>query len=114
MAFSELELKRIDKEVGGLCERRSPMEIRDKFSLGYRVKGHGVMIFARRPLWRDPTEWMEIDTVKLKYMRSANEWQMYWQRANGKWVRYNPLPSSRDLKTLLREVESDPLGCFAG
>jgi hypothetical protein len=25
-----------------------------------------------------------------------------------------PFPSSRDLKTFLREIERDPLGCFAG
>lgn len=114
MSFSELELKRIEKEVGGLCEKRSPLGLRDKISMGYRVKGHEVMLFARRPQWRNPKEWMEIDTVKLKYVRSSNEWRLYWQRANGKWVSYTPLPSSKDLRTLLQEIESDPLGCFAG
>ena len=40
MAFSEIELKRIEQEVGGLCKRRSPTHLKDELSLEYRIKGH--------------------------------------------------------------------------
>jgi hypothetical protein len=50
MAFSEIELKRIDKEVGGLCKKRSPAHIKDKLSLEYRIKGHGVIIYPKFPV----------------------------------------------------------------
>lgn len=33
MAFSELELKRIEQTVGGFCRKRSPVQIKDKFRL---------------------------------------------------------------------------------
>lgn len=49
MAFSEIELKRIEKEVGGFCEKRSPIEIRDKLSFEYRIKAHDVIIYTKRP-----------------------------------------------------------------
>jgi hypothetical protein len=44
MAFSEIELKKIDKLVGGLCRKRSPSHLKDEFSFEYRVKGHDVLV----------------------------------------------------------------------
>jgi hypothetical protein len=37
MAFSEMELKQIEREVGGLCERRVPAHVQDKIRLRYVV-----------------------------------------------------------------------------
>jgi len=51
VAFSEIELKRIEQEVGGLCKRRSPTHLKDELSLEYRIKGHDVEVFERRPAW---------------------------------------------------------------
>ncbi len=114
MAFSEIELKRIDKEVGGICKKRSPAHIKDKLSLEYRVKVHEVLIYERRPQWDNPKNWIESPDAKLKYVRTSNVWQLFWQRANGKWVSYEPLPFSKDLKSLVEEIDSDPHGCFFG
>ncbi|HET6494910.1 MAG TPA: hypothetical protein VFH61_06050 [Thermoleophilia bacterium] len=41
MAFSELELKRIEKLVGGLCWRRTHPELADQLRFDYAIKGHG-------------------------------------------------------------------------
>lgn len=72
MAFSEIELMRIEKEVGGFCKRRSPIEIRDKLSFEYRIKTHDVIIYTRRPRWDNPQEWIESDMAKIKYVRTSN------------------------------------------
>jgi hypothetical protein len=114
MAFSEIELKRIDKEVGGLCKRRSPVHIKDKFSLEYSVKVHEVLIYSRRPRWNNPKEWIESGTAKIKYVRTSNVWKLFWQRANGKWVSYKPYSYSKDLKSLIEEIDADQYGCFFG
>jgi len=51
---------------------------------------------------------------KLKFIRSANKWRLYWQRADLKWHEY-PGPSSSDcINDLLREIDADPLACFFG
>ena len=114
MAFSEIELKRIDKEVGGLCKKRSPIDIKDKFSLKYRIKGHEVLIYERRPQWDNPKKWIESPDAKLKYVRTSNLWQLFWQRANGEWISYEPIPYSKDLKSLVEQIDSDPHGCLFG
>ena len=114
MAFSEIELKRIEKEVGDFCEKRSPVEIRDKLSFQYRIKAHDVIIYTRRPRWDNPKEWMESDMAKIKYVRTSNMWQLFWQRANGKWFSYEPFPHSKNLKSIMEEIEADQYGCFFG
>lgn len=40
MAFSELELKRIEQTVGEFCRKRSPVYLKDKLRLEYSVKGY--------------------------------------------------------------------------
>lgn len=49
MAFSEVDLKRIEQTVGVFCVKHSPAHLKDKLSLVYAVKGHEVVIIERRP-----------------------------------------------------------------
>ncbi|MGZ8422146.1 MAG: DUF3024 domain-containing protein [Nitrospira sp.] len=114
MAFSELELKRIEKTVGQLCLRRSPVHLLPQLRLEYRVKGHEVLIVERRPRWDKPEEWGESVIAKLKFVRTVQQWQLYWQRANLKWYGYEPYFSSQDVADLVREIDTDPHGCFFG
>ncbi len=114
MPFSDLELKRIDRAVGALCRRRSPAEHRERLRTEYRVAGHDVLIYEARPAFREPTRWIEGGVAKLRFVRTAGEWRLLWQRANLKWQSYEPLPSSRDLAELVAEVDADPHGCFFG
>jgi hypothetical protein len=114
MAFSELELKRIDKEVGGLCAARSPEHLRDEIRLEYRVQGHSIVIYEVRPRWRAPGEVMEEFCAKIRYVRTRNVCQLYWQRADLKWHLYEPLPEAGRLEPLVKHIDEDPHGCFFG
>ena len=114
MAFSELELERIAQTVGEFCRKRSPPHLKDKLRLEYTVKGHEVIIFERRPKWDNPKEWIESPVAKLKYIRSAGKWRLYWQPSDLKWHEYPGLSSSEHLSVLVQEIEADPLACFFG
>ena len=114
MAFSEVELKRIEQTVGGFCGKRSPVQLKDKFRLTYAVKGQEVVIVERRPRWDNETEWTESLVAKLKFIRSANKWRLYWMRADLKWHEYPGLSSSHRLNDLMQEIDADPLACFFG
>jgi hypothetical protein len=114
MAFSEIELKKIGKIVGGLCRKRSPAHLKEKVSVEYRVKGHDVVVYERRPYWRDPNEITETPVAKMKFVRTANEWRLYWMRRDLKWHGYDMLNPSKDLEGLVEEIDADPHGCFFG
>ena len=87
MPFSQIELKQIERTVGEFCRRRSPVHLKDKLRLEYVVKGHDVVVCERLPRWNNPQEWMESPVAKLKFIRSANKWRLYWQRADLKLAR---------------------------
>ena len=114
MAFSQIELKQIERTVGEFCRRRSPQHLKDKLSLEYSIKGHEVVIYERRPRWNRPNEWMESPVAKLKFIRSANKWRLYWQRADLRWHEYPGLSTSQDVGELIQEIDTDPLACFFG
>jgi len=114
MAFTELELKRIEKLVGGLCAARSPEHLRDQIRLEYRVQDHSILIYDVRPGWRAPRELMEEPCAKIRYVRTRDIWQLYWQRADLTWHRYDPLSEARSLDALVKHVDEDPHCCFFG
>lgn len=114
MAFSELDLKRIERIVGEFCRRRSPPELHDRVRIEYRVHRHEVLIYETRPAYREPSRWMEHGIAKLRFVRPAGEWRLFWQRASLKWQGYEPYPSSREMRDLIAEVDRDPHACFFG
>ena len=114
MAFSELELRRIEQTVGEFCRKRSPVHLKDKLRLEYSVKGHEVVIFERRPKWDNPKEWIQSLVARLKFIRSANKWWLYWQRAGLRWYEYPGHSSSDRINDLVREIDADLLACFFG
>ena len=114
MALTAIELKKIDNTVGALCRKRSPAHLKEKLRLEYSVIGHYVLIYERRPRWNNPDEWIESGVAKLRYTRKTNQWQLYWRRANIKWVKYEPCPANKDLATIVDEVDKDRYGCFFG
>ena len=114
MAFSDQQLKRIERQVGALCERRAPAHVRDEFRLRYDVNNHHVFIREARPGWRNPSEWIESDVAKLRYVAAINEWRLYWKRASGKWWLYEPYSRSKTLAAMVDEIDVDSYGCFFG
>jgi len=114
MAFSDLELELIDKVVGGLCHEMNRPEFKDELSIGYRIDKQDVVIFEKRPAYKQPTKFTEIPAAKLKYLRTKNEWRLFWMRGDLKWHVYNPKKKSVRLIDLVAEIKSDPYGCFWG
>ncbi len=114
MSFSEIELKRIDKIVGGLCRQKTPQGQEHLLKFEYRIKGHEVLILEIRPRWNDPQEQTEMSVAKLRLNRTKNIWQLYWQRASGKWLAYDESTNSTNLDELVNAVREDSCGCFFG
>jgi hypothetical protein len=114
MSFSEIELKRIDKIVGGLCRQKTPQGQEHLLKFEYRIKGHEVLILEIRPRWNNPQELTEMSVAKFRFNRTRNIWQLYWQRASGKWLAYDESTNCTTLDGLVKAVSEDPYGCFFG
>ena len=115
MAFSEFEQRRYEKPVKAYLDKRRPLpHIRKQLDYGYRLKNQSVEIFEIRPKWRNPNEYMEHPVAKATFVKTEKKWKIYWQRADLKWHRYDPNPSSLTIEEFLAIVERDDHGCFYG
>ena len=114
MSFSEIELKHISDTVGKMCERRSPVQFRDKLRTIFEVKGHNVTVYEERPHWKNPQRWLSLPVVKFKYVRTDNVWKLYWMRSDMQWHFYEMSRDTKTLEELVKEVDSDTYGEFFG
>lgn len=113
--MTDFAKKRVEKAVSAFIEaRRPPAHIRDKVDLSYRFDGRSVEIFEIRPNWNDPSQYHEQAVAKARYVISRNEWRVYWQRADLKWHRYDPVPEVDDIDDFLQLVAEDEYACFFG
>ncbi len=52
--------------------------------------------------------------AKATYIKSHEIWRVYWQRADLKWHRYEPVPNVESIGEFLTVVEQDEDCCFWG
>lgn len=115
MAVSSLQVVDIIEVMENFLEKiRPPEEMRKKLDISYRIEGQSVVIFEVRPKLSDPQKIHESPVAKATYVKSTDNWKVYWMRANLKWVYYEPLPLVKTLKDFTIEVDKDSHGCFWG
>ena len=115
MAFNDLERKRIQKLVGAFIEQiRPPGHIRPQLDFGFHVAGHSIELFEIRPQWDKPKVKHEHSFAKATYVRTRDQWKIYWKRADLKWHGYEPAPHVRTVADFLSVVKEDQYGCFYG
>lgn len=114
MAFNDIDHHKIKKSIGGLCEQRTPAHLKDKLRFEYEIEGQNVIIYEVRPAFRREGEFTKMPLAKLTYVTSRKIWKLYWKRASGKWEKYGPMDSAKDLKSLVQEIDQDTNGCFFG
>lgn len=115
VTVNDVERKRVENTVAAFVEkRRPPRHLRDKVDLGFRFDGRSVELFEIRPRWDNPAEKVEEAVAKGRYLKSRNEWLVYWQRADLKWHKYGARPEVDTLEAFLALVDEDEHGCFFG
>ncbi len=114
MAFSEIEMKRIDSLVGETCRSKVPAHLRDQLRFEYKLEGQSVTVWEVRPRFDKPEEETWHGVAKFRYYKSRARWSLYWMRQDLKWHRYDPAEETHDLAKLVAIVEADEYGAFYG
>ncbi|MFA0961034.1 DUF3024 domain-containing protein [Roseivirga sp. BDSF3-8] len=96
-----------------MARKRPAEEIRDQLDLDYRIEGQNVYIFEVRPQWDDKSKIMHMDVAKTTYVKSKDNWKVYWMRGNLKWYPYDPATADT-LEQFIDMVDKDRHGCFFG
>jgi hypothetical protein len=115
MAFSELEIRRHERDIARfMMRRRPPPHIRPELDLGYRITGQSIELFEIRPHWDQKSEKLETPVAKATFVRTQNVWRIYWMRTDLRWHAYEPNAEARSLEECLAVVDRDEYCCFFG
>lgn len=113
--MNDIERHRVENKVAAfVAKRRPPAHLRDQVDLAFRFDGRNIEIFEIQPRWNKPTESIEEAVAKARYLKSRDEWLVYWQRADLKWHKYGPVPEVKTVDAFLTLVDQDEHGCFFG
>ena len=114
MAFNEIDLKRIENAAADfLALRRPPLHLRNQLDLEYTIHNQTIELMEVRPCWNKPGEIGKHPFAKATFVRTSNEWRIYWMRGNLKWHAYDP-PSTNTIAKFFKLVDEDHFGCFFG
>ena len=108
------EKQKISEIVGNFCDTRIPPHARDQIKMFYRINGNSIVIFESRPYWQDKSIWTEMPIAKIRFLPDKNVWQLFWQKANGRWLKYPDFPPTKNLHDIISEIDSDPYHVFWG
>jgi hypothetical protein len=99
---------------GYLINSRPPEEIRNKVDINYKIEGQSIVVFEVRPIWKNPSEKVEINVAKTTFFKRENKWKIYWFKSDMKWHIYKPNEKVNNLEEFLKIIEEDKHCCFWG
>ena len=95
-------------------KRRPPVHIRPKLDISYRIENQSVTIVEVRPKWDNPAVYRDTLIAKTTFIKSKNQWKVFWMRADLNWHSYTPKPYVRTLSEFTELVDEDKHACFWG
>jgi hypothetical protein len=96
-----------------LQKRRPPEEIRNKVDLAYKIENQSVLIYEVRSRWDKEDVFFESPIAKATWVKTKNEWKVFWLRADLKWHGYKT-PAVKTIYEFIELVDQDKYGCFWG
>ena len=112
--MNQQEKQKVSELIGQFCETRVPPHAQDQIKMLYRINGNNVIIFESRPHWQDESIWTELPIAKMRFAPNEKTWQLFWQRANGRWFKYPDFSPTKNLAELITEIDTDPNHVFWG
>jgi hypothetical protein len=99
-----------ERSIAQFCADRSS----DDYRLESEIRGDAITLKERRPPWQPgaDAEWSSLDVARVRY--SGGTWSLYWQRATGRWERYDGVGPTPRVDALLAVIDADPDGVFWG
>jgi len=113
MSFTENEIKKYTEELESYIEKIRPKpEIRNEIDIEYKINSQSIEIIENRKI---NSSMIESPIAKATYIKSTEEWKIYWKKSDMKWHLYEPKKVRiRTLEDAIRIIEKDEYGCFWG
>lgn len=105
----------VEKKLDAFCSKRIPPHAAHQVRLSYKIRGASVTLYEHRAPWRaGDTEWTAMSIAQMKYDAKAGVWTLYCADRNSRWHKYTTAAPSKDIDSLLDEIDRDPTHIFWG
>jgi Protein of unknown function (DUF3024) len=111
MSFAEFLKKLIETKLNDYCERRIPVDARDKLRLTYKIIGYKVYLIEMRPY---STLSAETPIAQYRLDRDTQKWSLVSIDGNDRWHLYDLIKPSTDFDDMLVALDNDKTGTFWG
>ncbi|GAB3016736.1 DUF3024 domain-containing protein [Spirosoma pulveris] len=88
--------------------------LRDQIDIAYKIENQSIIIFESRPYLHEPDKRFESAVAKATFVKSRNQWKVFWKRSSLTWQIYAPQPFVNTIDQFVALVEQDEQYCFWG
>jgi hypothetical protein len=114
MALSDVQKAQVIGLLDEFCDARVPIMLRDRIVLQFRFLGSSVVLFEKRPMFDDPTRWIENSVAKFRFDPARRLWRLLCADRYGSWHLFRGVPPTASFGRLLEEVAADRTCVFWG
>lgn len=115
MALDVFKTLEVIEVMENFISRIRPAEhIRSQLDIGYKIEDQSIIIFEIRPQWNKPEIILEHPFAKTTFVKTKNNWKVFWRRADAKWHSYTPKPTVSSLQNFTKLIQEDKYHCFFG
>ncbi len=115
MALDGIFTTEIILEMENFIEHiRPPENIRHKVDIGYKIEEQSIIIFELRTSFKKPNEMIERPIAKTTFVKTQNQWKIFWYKSDMQWHSYTVKPTVKKLMHFLELVIDDKTRCFWG
>jgi len=83
MPIASLQTLDIIEALENFCaSKRPPEHLLPMLDIGYSIDNQSILIFEIRPDYLNPKEKMELPLDKTTFVKSKEQWNIFWMRAD--------------------------------
>ncbi len=110
----EFERRLVERLLSRFYDRRVLAHVQHQTRLGHSIRGRSVTLFQTRPGFDEPATSLRFPIARFRFNARTGHWSLYWHDANRRWRLYDGIAPTKNLETLLSEVDRDPTYIFWG
>ena len=110
----KFELRLVERLLTRFYDRRLLAHVQHQIRLHHTIRGNSVTLFEIRPGFDKSAVWVKSPIARFRFHAATGFWSLYWHDRNRRWRRYADLAATRNLQSLINEVDRDPTSIFWG
>ena len=113
-SLPEFEQRLAERLLARFYDRRLLAHVQHQIRLHHTIRGNSITLLEIRPGFDKSAIWVKSPVARFQFDPATGLWSLYWHDRSRRWRRYEDLAATRNLESLITEVDRDPTSIFWG